>query len=75
MGSVNGTDLQPSSRRQVGIFANPVRGGAILERMVAVAVKIITTKARSHRPEVMGRHKEPKNAYSPARQGNRSKPS
>ena len=36
-------------------FPDPVVGGAILDRMVSAAIKIITTKGRSYRREVMGR--------------------
>lgn len=38
-----------------GIFPDPVVGGAILDRMVSAAIKIITTKGRSYRREVMGK--------------------
>ncbi len=37
------------------IFPDPVVGGAILDRMVSAAIKIITTKGRSYRREVMGK--------------------
>jgi DNA replication protein DnaC len=36
------------------IFPDPVVGGAILDRLVSSATKIITTKGRSYRREVMG---------------------
>jgi DNA replication protein DnaC len=36
------------------IFPDPVVGGAILDRMVSSAIKIITTHGRSYRREVMG---------------------
>ena len=42
------------------IFPDPVVGGAILDRMVSAAIKIITTKGRSYRREVMGRQEESK---------------
>lgn len=47
------------------IFPDPVVGGAILDRMVSAAIKIITTKGRSYRKEVMGRQKSTRKA-SPA---------
>ena len=37
------------------IFPDSVVGGAILDRMVSAAIKIITTKGKSYRREVMGR--------------------
>lgn len=40
-------------------FPDPVVGGAILDRMVSAAIKIITTKGRSYRREVMGRSPTP----------------
>jgi DNA replication protein DnaC len=36
-------------------FPDPVVGGAILDRMVSAAIKIIATSGRSYRREVMGR--------------------
>jgi len=36
------------------IFPDTVVGGAILDRLVSSAIKIITTKGRSYRREVMG---------------------
>ena len=36
-----------------GIFPDPVVGGAILDRMVSSAIKIITAKGKSYRREVM----------------------
>ena len=36
------------------IFPDPVVGGAILDRLVSSAIKLITTKGRSYRREVMG---------------------
>lgn len=36
-------------------FPDPVVGGAILDRMVSAALKIITSKGRSYRKEVMGK--------------------
>ncbi|MCK4515574.1 MAG: IS21-like element helper ATPase IstB [Spirochaetaceae bacterium] len=46
------------------IFPDPVVGGAILDRMVSAAIKIITTKGRSYRREVMGKEKCAKKASS-----------
>jgi len=46
------------------IFPDPVVGGAILDRMVSAAIKIITTKGRSYRREVMGKEKSAKKASS-----------
>lgn len=46
------------------IFPDPVVGGAILDRMVSAAIKIITTKGRSYRREVMGRRQESQNGAS-----------
>ena len=39
------------------IFPDPVVGGAILDRLVSSAIKIITTKGKSYRREVMGAEK------------------
>ena len=36
------------------IFPDPVVGGAILDRMVSSAIKIITTHGKSYRREVLG---------------------
>ena len=36
-------------------FPDPVVGGAILDRMVSAAIKIIATSGRSYRREVIGR--------------------
>ena len=36
------------------IFPDPVVGGAILDRMVSAAIKLITTTGKSYRREVMG---------------------
>ena len=36
------------------IFPDPVVGGAILDRLVSSAIKLISTKGRSYRREVMG---------------------
>jgi len=36
------------------IFPDPVVGGAILDRLVSAAIKLIATKGRSYRKEVMG---------------------
>ena len=41
------------------IFPDPVVGGAILDRLVSSAIKIITTKGRSYRREVMGAENRP----------------
>ena len=35
-------------------FPDPVVGGAILDRLVSSAIKILTTAGRSYRREVMG---------------------
>ena len=35
-------------------FPDPVVGGAILDRLVSSAIKILTTAGRSYRSEVMG---------------------
>lgn len=48
------------------IFPDPVVGGAILDRMVSAAIKIITTKGRSYRREVMGNLNKPTDAGSPS---------
>ena len=37
------------------IFPDPVVGGAILDRLVSAAIKIITTKGKSYRREVMAK--------------------
>ena len=46
-------------------FPDPVVGGAILDRMVSAAIKIIATSGRSYRREVMGRRSTASDA-SPA---------
>jgi DNA replication protein DnaC len=38
-----------------GIFPDPVVGGAVLDRMVSSAIKLISTTGKSYRREVMGR--------------------
>jgi len=42
------------NRRYHEVFADTVVGGAILDRLVSSAIKIITTKGKSYRREVMG---------------------
>ena len=37
-----------------GVFPDAVVGGAILDRLVSAAIKLITTSGRSFRKEVMG---------------------
>lgn len=37
-----------------GIFPDAVVGGAILDRLVSAATKIITSNGRSYRKEIMG---------------------
>ena len=49
------------------IFPDPVVGGAILDRMVSAAIKIITTKGRSYRREVMGKVDSSKRTTSAAK--------
>jgi len=39
-----------------GIFPDPVVGGAVLDRMVSSAIKLISTTGSSYRKEVMGNH-------------------
>lgn len=46
------------------IFPDPVVGGAILDRMVSAAIKIIATTGRSYRKEVMGAAKRESKAAS-----------
>lgn len=46
------------------IFPDAVVGGAILDRMVSAAIKIITTKGRSYRREVMGKARTGETAAS-----------
>jgi DNA replication protein DnaC len=46
------------------IFPDPVVGGAILDRMVSAAIKIIATTGRSYRKEVMGSAKRESKAAS-----------
>ena len=37
-----------------GIFPDPVVGGAILDRMVSAAIKLVSVTGKSYRKEVMG---------------------
>ena len=48
------------------IFPDPVVGGAILDRMVSAAIKIITAKGKSYRREVMGNPNKPTDLDSPS---------
>ena len=48
------------------IFPDPVVGGAILDRMVSAAIKIITTKGKCYRREVMGKPDKPTDLGSPS---------
>lgn len=48
------------------IFPDPIVGGAILDRMVSGAIKLITTKGRSYRKEVQGSYANADSAESPA---------
>ncbi len=48
-------------------FPDPVVGGAILDRMVSAAIKLITTKGRSYRKEVLGLRE--RNRAKPADKG------
>jgi len=38
------------------VFPDPIVGGAILDRMVSGAIKLVTSKGRSYRKEVHGSH-------------------
>jgi DNA replication protein DnaC len=48
------------------IFPDPVVGGAILDRMVSAAIKIITTKGRSYRREIIGGQNKASASDSPS---------
>ena len=42
------------NRRYHEVFIDPVVGGAVLDRMVSSAIKLISTAGNSYRKEVMG---------------------
>ena len=48
------------------ILLDPVVGGAILDSMVSAATKLITTKGRSYRREVMGNTERKAESVPPA---------
>ena len=43
-------------RRHHESFGDPVVGGAVLDRMVSSAIKLISTTGSSYRKEVMGNY-------------------